>query len=433
VKRTKITPENCLASLYPEIAAQWHPEKNGDLTPEMVRVETTIRPWWRCEKGHEWQAKTSARSAGLGCPVCQELRTYVRGKNDLQTLCPAIAAQWHPTKNDGLKPVDVRAQSNRKAWWICENGHEWRATIQGRVVQNSRCPYCAGRKVMQGINDLATLFPDVAAEWDYKANEKGPEEYKPTCPDKVSWICKEGHHWEAAIENRTSRKQGCPYCYGRAAIPGETDIATLNPEVMRYWDYEKNAAEGVVPEDVKPHSDKRIWCVCDKGHSWKVQAKKLVRGNRCPYCRNQKIIPGENDFATLAPKDLLAEWHPDRNSGLAPERIAPHYGKKVWWRCAKGHEWRATPDGRLRADPFTGCPYCSGMYAAKGETDLETKAPELMDEYSGRNRKRPDEIHWATPKKVWWKCRDCGHEWMSRAYARIRLGQGCPVCRGKRR
>ena len=423
--RIKITSKNCLASLYPEIAAQWHPEKNGSLTPETVRVETTLRPWWKCEKGHEWQAKTTARAAGLGCPVCQELKTYIRGKNDLKTLCPAIAAQWHPTKNGGLMPSDLCAQSNKRVWWRCEKGHEWQTSVQGRVVQNSRCPYCAGRKVMQGINDLATLFPEVAAEWDYEANEKSPEEYKPTCPDKVSWICGEGHRWEATIEKRTARKQGCPYCYGRAAIPGETDIATLNPGVMKYWDYEKNAAEGVVPEDVKPHSDKRIWCVCDKGHSWKVQAKKLVRGDRCPYCRNQKIIPGEKDFATLAPEGLLAEWHPDR--------IAPHYGKKVWWRCAKGHEWRATPDGRLRADPFTGCPYCMGMYAAKGETDLETKAPDLMDEYSGRNRKRPDKIHWATPRKVWWKCRDCGHEWMAQAYARIRLGQGCPRCRGKGR
>lgn len=427
--RIKITPENCLASLYPEIAAQWHPDKNGELTPETVRVETTLRPWWRCGKGHEWQAKTTARAAGLGCPACQEWKTYIRGKNDLQTLCPAIAAQWHPTKNDGLKPADVRAQSNRKVWWKCENGHEWRATIQGRVVQNSRCPYCAGRKVMQGINDLATLFPDVAAEWDYETNEKGPEEYKPTCPDKVSWICKDGHRWKATIEKRTARKQGCPYCYGRAAIPGETDIATLNPEVMKYWDYEKNAAEGIVPEDVKPHSDKKVWCVCDKGHSRRLQAKALVRGERCPYCMNRKIIAGENDFATLAPEGLLEEWHPYRNTGLRPDTIALHYGKKVWWRCAKGHEWRVSPDGRLRAEPFTGCPYCEGIYAVKGETDLETKAPELMDEFSERNRKGPDEIHWGTPKKVWWKCRDCGHEWMTKAYLRTRYGYGCPKCR----
>ena len=129
-------------------------------------------------------------------------------------------------------PSDLCAQSNKRVWWRCEKGHEWQTSVQGRVVQNSRCPYCAGRKVMQGINDLATLFPEVAAEWDYEANEKSPEEYKPTCPDKVSWICGEGHRWEATIEKRTARKQGCPYCYGRAAIPGETDIATLNLFVM---------------------------------------------------------------------------------------------------------------------------------------------------------------------------------------------------------
>ena len=433
MKRIEITKKNNLAALYPKIAAQWHPEKNGNLLPETVRVETTLRPWWRCEKGHEWQAKTSARAAGLGCPICQESGTYIRGKNDLQTLCPQLAAQWHPEKNGTLYPADVSAQSNRKVWWQCEKGHEWQASVQGRVVQNSRCPYCAGRRVMKGENDLATLFPEVAAEWDYEINEKRPEEYKPTCPDKVSWICKKGHHWKAKIEKRTFRKQGCPYCYGRVAIPGETDIATRNPEVMKFWDYEKNTVEGIQPENVKPHSDKKIWCICEKGHSWKVQAKSLVRGYGCPYCSNQKIISGENDFATLAPKGLLQEWHPDKNVGLMPNAIALHYGKKVWWRCSKGHEWRATPDGRLRADPFTGCPYCTGMYVAKGETDLKTRAPELMDEFCERNRKNPDEIHWNTPKKVWWKCRKCGYIWMARVDSRTRYGQGCPKCHGKGR
>ena len=140
MKRIEITKKNNLAALYPKIAAQWHPEKNGNLLPETVRVETTLRPWWRCEKGHEWQAKTSARAAGLGCPICQESGTYIRGKNDLQTLCPQLAAQWHPEKNGTLYPADVSAQSNRKVWWQCEKGHEWQASVQGRVVQNSRCP-----------------------------------------------------------------------------------------------------------------------------------------------------------------------------------------------------------------------------------------------------------------------------------------------------
>ncbi len=433
MRRIEVTKENSLASLYPEIAAQWHSEKNGDLTPEMVRVETTLKPWWRCEKGHEWQAKTSARAAGLGCPVCQETGTFIKGKNDLQTLCPEIAAQWHPEKNNGMRPSDVPAQCSKKIWWKCREGHEWQVSVQARVVQNSRCPFCTGRRIIKGHNDLATLYPDVAAEWDYDVNNKKPEEYKPTSPDKVSWICKKGHQWVAAIEKRTDRKQGCPYCSGRQAIPGETDIATTNPEVMIFWDYEKNSSEEITPESIKPHSDKWVWCKCEKGHSWKIQAKQLVRGNRCPYCRNQKIIPGENDFATLAPAELLAEWHWDKNVEVRPDAIALHYGKKVWWRCKNGHEWRGTPDGRFRAVPFTRCPYCTGMYAVKGETDLATMASGLLDEFSSKNQKQPDEIHYCSSKKVWWKCRICGYEWRAKVYSRTRNGYGCPRCHGKGR
>lgn len=432
MKRIEVTEENSLAALYPEIAVQWHPGKNGELTPDKVRVETTLRPWWRCGEGHEWRAKTTARIAGLGCPVCQESGTYIRGKNDLETLCPGIAAQWHPEKNGTLRPADVSAQSNRKVWWMCEKGHEWQAFIQGRVVQNSRCPYCTGRRMIKGVNDLAALFPEVAAEWDYDTNDKLPEDYKPTCPEKVFWVCSEGHRWKTSIEKRTSRGQGCPYCSGRDAVPGETDIITINPEVMKYWDYAKNTEAGIRPEDVKPHSDKWIWCRCDRGHSWRVRAKKLVRGDRCPYCRNQKIIPGENDFASLAPAELLAEWHPARNTTVKPDGIALHYGRKVWWLCSKGHEWRTSPDGRLRGNPFTGCPYCTGIYVVIGETDLKTKAPELMDEYSARNRKGPEELNWQSVKKVWWRCRDCGYEWMARVYSRTRHGTGCPKCHGKR-
>ena len=278
MRRIPITAENCLATLHPEISAQWHPEKNAGLTPEMVRVEAVSRPWWRCEKGHEWRMKISARVAGLGCPICLETGKYIRGKNDLQTLCPGISGEWHPEKNGKLKARDVSAQCNWRAWWKCAEGHEWQTSIQGRVVQNSRCPFCTGRRVMKGSNDLVTLFPEVAAQWDYERNPKGPEEYKPTCPDKMAWICEKKHRWNAAIEKRTYRGQNCPYCYGRVAIPGETDIATQNPEAMRLWDYEKNNAEGIKPEEIKPSSDKKIWCKCDRGHSWKTQAKHITQG-----------------------------------------------------------------------------------------------------------------------------------------------------------
>ena len=84
------------------------------------------------------------------------------------------------------------------------------------------------------------------------------------------------------------------------------------------------------------------------------------------------LIKGKTDLKTRFP-EVAAQWDDEKNEGTGPEDVQPASMKKVWWRCAKGHEWRATPDGRLRADPFTGCPYCIGMYAAKGETDLETE------------------------------------------------------------
>lgn len=431
MSRTKITKENCLLDNYPEIAAQWHPEKNEELTPGMVRFKSVLNVWWRCGEGHEWTAKVSARVAGMGCPVCLNMKVFVRGKNDLKTLCPRIAEEWHPDKNGELHPEEISPYCNKRVWWRCREGHEWETIVEARVRQNSRCPYCMGKYMIKGINDLKTLYPELASEWDYGANEKEPEEYKPTSPAKVSWVCNKGHHWIAKIEKRTARNQGCPYCSGRVAIPGENDFATLCPELMVYWDHEKNTSLGINADEIKPHSDRRIWCKCEKGHSWEVQVKKLVRGDRCPYCGNHKIISGENDFATLAPQELLDEWDYEKNRTVKPNEIALHYGKKVWWCCSKGHEWRGTPDGRLRAGVIIRCPYCAGIYPVKGETDLKTKMPEIVDEYSPRNRRNPEEIHWGTSKKVWWKCRACGNEWRCPVHTRTKGGNGCPRCHGR--
>ena len=60
----------------------------------------------------------------------------------------------------------------------------------------------------KGVNDLETLFPDVAAEadgWD-------PSLFLPNSNKKMSWKCKEGHTWDSKLNNRISGEKGCPYC-----------------------------------------------------------------------------------------------------------------------------------------------------------------------------------------------------------------------------
>ena len=208
--------ENDLASQYPRLAAQWHPTKNGSLTPDQIPPGTTRKVWWICEKGHEWQAGVASRVSGCGCPVCAG-RQVEAGENDLASLFPAIAAQWHPTKNETLTPRQVTPSSNRKVWWLCPLGHTYQSIVAARVQRSSGCPYCAGRKVLPGFNDLATVEPEVARQWHPTLNGTlTPEMVTGGSSRKVWWECGQGHVWKAAISSRTGPKKcGCPVCAGR--------------------------------------------------------------------------------------------------------------------------------------------------------------------------------------------------------------------------
>lgn len=145
--------KNSLAYLYPDIAAEWHPTKNGNLTPDKVNKAARYKVWWLGKCGHEWQMavgdRTRAEHMGKdgkihkpqGCPYCSHKRVLV-GFNDLQTTNPGIAAEWHPAKNGNLKPTDIFAGSGKKVWWLGKCGHEWQSTPNKRCNDNKQCPIC---------------------------------------------------------------------------------------------------------------------------------------------------------------------------------------------------------------------------------------------------------------------------------------------------
>ena len=95
--------------------------------------------------------------------------------------------------------------------------HEWQAVIAARAVENSGCPYCTGRRVLAGFNDLAALHPEIAAQWDDTLNGTlTPEMVTPGSHKRVWWKCHEGHVWKTAIYSRTGKQKcGCPVCAGK--------------------------------------------------------------------------------------------------------------------------------------------------------------------------------------------------------------------------
>jgi DNA-directed RNA polymerase subunit RPC12/RpoP len=133
-----------LLEINSALAGQWHPIKNGSLTPSDLTPGSNKKVWWVCTKGHEWQATISNRNRGRGCPYCAG--RAVSKDNCLWSLNPSLAAEWHPVKNGRLSPRNVTPGSSKRVWWRCERGHEWTAIIHSRRKGYGRCPYCSGRR-----------------------------------------------------------------------------------------------------------------------------------------------------------------------------------------------------------------------------------------------------------------------------------------------
>ena len=214
--RVSLPGVNDLASQFPQLAAEWHPTKNGTLTPRDVTFGTKRKVWWRCKKGHEWRACVQARTlGGTGCPVCAG-RVAFAGENDMASQFPEIAKEWHPDRNGSLLPSQVTPFCQQRVWWRCPLGHEYVASVGMRTIRNSRCPYCAGKKVLSGFNDLSTTHPQIAAQWHPTLNGSLTAQMVTAgSHKKIWWLCAEGHIWKAAIYSRTGKQtRGCPVCAG---------------------------------------------------------------------------------------------------------------------------------------------------------------------------------------------------------------------------
>jgi hypothetical protein len=75
-----------LFSEKPDLVREWHPTKNGSLTPRNVTTDHPKKVWWLCENGHEWEAKVTDRIMGGGCPVCVKEFSQERYQKDKTSL-----------------------------------------------------------------------------------------------------------------------------------------------------------------------------------------------------------------------------------------------------------------------------------------------------------------------------------------------------------
>lgn len=480
-----------LAEKFPEIGKEWHPSKNGELTPMDVSYGSGKKVWWLCKKGHEWQAFINNRSKGAGCPYCSG--RFATKKNSLLELHPAIARQWDSQKNGALTPRDVSCGSNKKVWWLCDVGHEYEASIKNRT-HGKGCPYCAGKKATSEIN-LESLYPEVAAQWHPTKNKHLlPKTLRPQSNKKVWWLCNVGHEWSARIQDRTVGKNSCPYCSRqtsqleirlfcelkaifagvewRKKVDGyEIDILLKSQNIGvevdgYYWHkdrhnfdrkkqqaieslglslvrvretpltmlgpydvlYEQRQSEKEIIESLLTNIQEIL------GEKDKRAAISYLKNrefeNKAEFRRILSYLPGPPPDQSIAAKqpELASEWNYKKNEPLQPRMFSLQSNKRVWWTCNKGHEWEASIYSRING---RGCPYCSGRLATT-ENNLQNARPDIALEWHATKNKEitPIDVTPFSHKKVWWECQR-GHEWQSTVANRSNA-RGCPYCSGKR-
>ncbi|MFG1995318.1 zinc-ribbon domain-containing protein [Actinoplanes sp. NPDC048988] len=434
----KASATNNLAVLYPRVARQWHPHRNGILTPATVPAGSGSIVWWACPAGpdHEWQVRVVQRTTGgSGCPFCENQRVSVT--NSLATLFPEVAAQFDVELNKGLTAAEVIAGSNKPRWWRCLAGpdHVWKVQPKDRTARGGTgCPACKGRRVSV-TNSLATLFPEVAAQWHPARNgDKTPQDVTAYSNTPVWWQCLQdpSHEWKVGPNTRNGAGTGCPYCTNRR-VSATNNLAVMNPALAAEFDPAFNG--GRRPERIVATSTFRAkWrCPTAPDHVWELPvAARMTRDAGCPACHGRQLSV-TNCLATRR-SDLAAQWHPTRNGQLTPhDVIADSSTTLVWWKCAQGpdHEWSTMAYQRTVIG--TGCPACHGRQLSVTNC-LATRRPDLAAQWhpTRNGQLTPDLVVAGSAISVWWQCpAGPDHEWSATLDKRTgRESTGCPACAG---
>lgn len=362
----------------------------------------------------------------------------VVGVNDLKTVCPDLAEEWDVEKNGGHLPSEYTYGSGKRVWWKCPTfGHSYMTVISYRTISHTGCPVCAGKKVLVGFNDLASMRPDLADEWDSDMNcDLSPRDVTLNTSRKVWWRCPDfGHSYQASIYQRTHGR-GCPICAGSRVLPGFNDLATTHPEIASEWS-KRNG--DMTPEMFTHGSSFKAWWICkEHGHEWQAIINSRTSGNGCPYCGNKIVLKGFNDLATTHP-EIAMDWSPDNDGD--PTMYTAGSAYKAKWKCAEcGHEWQARISHRIKECGCHECAKRKGLFTFRGHGNPPGKNEsfgfvehDLLREWDFvRNEIDPYAIYPNCTKKVWWKCPEHGHSYIASIIKRVDRGDGCPYCSGRR-
>jgi len=375
---------NRLSLMNPELTAEWHPTKNKNLTPDDVTVHSGKRVWWKCNNGHEWEAKIYSRSDGNKCPYCSSKK--ICGDNSLATFNPVLTLEWNVVKNGDLTPNDFAKYSRKKVWWICKNGHEWEASITNRSHGNG-CSYCSHRTSeieLLVYSEMKYIFPK--AEHGYKIDGIECDIY---IPEINLAIESDGWYWHKdklqndKEKNKKLNDLGIKPIRLRESVSEKKELCLINNNDIIY-SYKRFDIKNVI-EIISQVAENILKFNINKDFNLKLKQyiEKNALMNQDYFLKIKDRLPYpifEKSLLFINP-NLASEWHPIKNGVLTADKVTQYSDKKVWWMCKKsGHEWEAKVYHRSKG---ASCPYCSGWY--KKYRDVKMNVNEKSEKFMVRD------------------------------------------------
>tara|TARA_B100000989_G_scaffold292719_1_gene269078 strand:- start:90 stop:1895 length:1806 start_codon:yes stop_codon:yes gene_type:complete len=537
---------------FPDIAKEFHPKKNKNLSPFDITYASDKIVWWKCKNGHEWQkrVKDQIKIKTYSCASC----------NSLEFLFPEIAKEWHPTKNGKLKPSEFTYGSSRKVWWLCKNQHQYKTNINVRT-RGSGCGKCSKATSLPEVRiycELLKIFKEVDHRERYFGKEidifikqynigieyDGSYWHKNDSKDKakndffkkknITIIrCRENplkkiSNLDISCNSKEFKKENINLLLknissllgskhkvkisdyislknyqnekkyfdivSRLPLPEvEKSLAYQRPEIAAEWHPIKNLP--LMPTMVNKSSTKNIWWICKNGHEWQYvvdeRYKDGKKAGNCKVCESIGFnypelaaqISDKNKISKLFKRrgqiqkfseisitsslklywecqnghtfkrevrdavetknkycveckslsfmtpHIAREWHPTKNVKIDPKKISNSSNKNVWWKCNNNHEWKAAIANRTRYPN-------SIKNKCKTCRSVGFKFPNLAKEWHlTKNKKTPFEVTYGSDEKVWWQCRvNSKHIWEASISHRTNKKQptGCKYCAGRK-
>lgn len=260
-----------------------------------------------------------------------------------------LIAEWDWDKNSKLNydPKKLSVSSQEKVWWRCKEGHSWQATVANRYYRKYGCPYCVGKIVIAGINDLATIKPDLVEYWDKSKNESLlPTEISVSSGKKVWWICKKcGESFQRRVADMKR-----PYCSRCAqffkTIKKEDSLGCMYPKLLEEWDYEKNV---ISPYEIKPHYNGKVYWICKK-HKTSFYCSPDYRLSHnyggCLECKKETLSKlhkkPKKDLSFIEKYNDIIEKYYDftQNTDIDLSNVSYKSNRKANWKCKNcGTTW----------------------------------------------------------------------------------------------